>query len=322
MALAFWWLTIGLVLLAIAVGVVAWLRLRGGRAQGRVPVANSARLTRLPAYRRAIARATAMLAVAAVALSVLLVSGAVASGRWIYQRIETPEKFNRDIVLCLDVSGSMVDYDVQVIDRYLEMLPGFGGERMSLMLWDSTAVQIFPLTDDYAFVEQQLTQVRDSMRTLSGDYYYGTQNAPGASLVGDGLASCALAFDGDTEDGRSRSIIFATDNAVNGSQLISLPDAASYAHAQRIKVYGLDANQYEDAFADEYRTAVLGNGGLYYKLTDAASVKGIVDQITSDQTSIIKGAPQVLIVDRPAGWLIAMFVAFAVYVVIAWRVRL
>ncbi|MGO2111254.1 MAG: hypothetical protein ACTH31_06535, partial [Pseudoclavibacter sp.] len=128
--------------------------------------------------------------------------------------------------------------------------------------------------------------------------------------------------DGEQEDGRSRSIIFATDNAVNGSPIISLPDAASYANAQAIKIYGLDANLFEDAYSDEYRTSVVQNGGLYYKLDDPASVTGIVDEITSDQTSIMQGAPQVLVVDRPAGWLIAMLAGFAAYLVIAWRVRL
>ncbi|GGA58822.1 hypothetical protein GCM10011490_05980 [Pseudoclavibacter endophyticus] len=329
MAIAFWYVTVGLLALAAAVGLAAWFLRRRKATTARIPVANSERLTRLPSYRRALMRATAMLSVAAVALAVVLVTTAVASGRWIYQQIETPEKFNRDIVLCLDISGSMIDYDVEVIDRYLEMLPGFDGERMALMLWDSTAAEVFPLTDDYAFVETQLTEVRDQMAAASGagiggsdTFTYGTQNAPGASLVGDGLASCVLAFDGDTEDGRSRSVIFATDNAVNGSPIISLPDAASFAQSQEVKVYGLDANTYEDAFADEYRTAVVQNGGLYYKLTDTASVKGIVDEITSDQTSLMQGAPQVLVVDRPAGWLIIMLVGFTVYLVIVWRVRL
>lgn len=322
MAIAFWYVTAGLIVLAIGVGVAAWMLMRRSKSGARIPVANSARLTSLPSYRRAVTRATAMLSIAAVTLSVVLVTTAVASGRWIYQRVETPEKFNRDIVLCLDISGSMVEYDIQVIDRYLEMLPGFDGERMSLMLWDSTAVQVFPLTDDYAFVETQLTQVRNDMRTESGSYSYGTSNAPGASLIGDGLASCALAFDGEVEDGRSRSIILATDNAVNGSPVISLPDAASFAQAREVKVYGLDANTFEDAFADEYRTSIVQNGGLYYKLTDTASVTGIVDEITTDQTSIMQGAPQLLIVDRPAGWLIVMLVGFAVYLVVVWRLRL
>lgn len=321
MALGYWFVSLGLALLAIA--VIALARFLPRReAERRVPVAHSQRLTQLASYRRALSRHVAMLVVSCIVLGVLLSATAVAAGRWIYQRVETPEKYNRDIVLCLDVSRSMLEYDVEVIDRYLEMLPGFSGERMALMLWDSTAVQVFPLTDDYDFVEQQLIEARDGMELEEGSFEYGTANAPGASLVGDGLASCTLLFDGQRkDDGRSRSIILATDNQVQGSQTISLPDAAAYAGSQEIKVYGLDPNTMEDPFADEFRTSIVGSGGLYYKLADPQAVPGIVDEITSDQTSVVLGAPQLLIVDRPAAWLIAMLTCFAILLGLAWRMR-
>ncbi|MGO2111494.1 MAG: vWA domain-containing protein, partial [Pseudoclavibacter sp.] len=178
MAIAFWYVTVGLIVLAVAVGIAAWFLFRTHSTSPHIPVANSQRLTRLASYRRAINRATALLTVGSIVLGAVLVTTAVAGGRWIYQQIETPEKYNRDIVLCLDISGSMIEYDVEVIDRYLDMLPGFDGERMGLMLWDSTAAEVFPLTDDYSFVEEQLTLVRDQMDTETGSYWYGTQNAP------------------------------------------------------------------------------------------------------------------------------------------------
>lgn len=323
MAIAFWWIPLVLVALALAVGALAWIAVRRRRTRAAtIPVANTRRLTELPAFRRVVNRATVLSSIAAVALAALLVVTAVAAGRWVYQRVETPEKFNRDIVLCLDISGSMVDFDIEVIDRYIEMLPGFSGERMSLVLWDSTAAQIFPLTDDYDFVEEQLQEVRDGMLDFDGTYWYGTQNGSGASLVGDGLASCALMFDGEATDGRSRSIILATDNAVNGTPLVTVPDAAAIAASKNIRIYGLDANAYEDAFSDEYRTSILQNDGQYFKLSDPGAVPGIVDQITSDQTSLMLGAPQILITDRPASWLIAMLIAFSTLLVLLWRLRL
>lgn len=322
MAIAYWWLTIVLLAAAVAVGLIAWRTARRHRVGRTVPVGHTRRLTDLPAFRRALGRSTGLVSVAAGVLVVLLVVTSITAGRWVYQRIETPEKYNRDIVLCLDVSGSMIDYDVQVIDRYLEMIPGFSGERMSLVLWDSTAAQVFPLTDDYTFVEEQLKTARNGMLGGDGSYWYGTRNGPGASLIGDGLASCALMFDGEVDDGRSRSIILATDNAVNGSPIITLPDAAKLAEQKNIRVYGLDANTFEDAYADEYRTSVEQHDGQYFKLTDPGSVPGIVDQITSDQTSIMQGAPQILITDRPGSWLIAMLVGLTALLLLAWRARL
>lgn len=323
MALGLWWMPLALAALAILVAGAAWWRARSRTTRAQVPIANSARLTALPAYRRALGRSGVWLSLGALALAFLLGVTSIAAGRWIYQRVETPEKFNRDIVLCLDVSGSMVDYDVQVIDRYVEMLPGFEGERISLVLWDATAVPVFPLTDDYGFVKDQLELVAASMDDPgASEYSAGTRNGTGASLVGDGLASCALMFGPTADDGRSRSIIFATDNAVNGSTLISLPEAVQIATDRGITIFGLDANSYDNAFSDEYRTNLEQHGGSYYKLQDESSVRSIVDAITSEQTSMVQGAPIVLITDRPAGWLIAMLLGMAAWMLIAWRGRL
>ena len=332
MALALWWLP-PVVLVALVAAIVFALlaeRRRAARRDG-TPIANSERLTRLPGYRRALDRSGLLLgATAVLALAVVMVA-TVAGSRWVYTKVVTSAKFNRDIVLCLDVSGSMVDYDAEVLDRYLEMLPGFEGERMALVLWNSSAVPVFPLTDDYTFVEEQLSELRDLMRTdgwherVSG----GTLERPGASLVGDGLAACALQFEGASpssteppvDDGRSRSIILATDNVVNGSQTVTLPQAAAFAEAHRITVHGLDANEHADAYSGEYQRSMLTHGGRYYALGDPASVDAIVDEITSEQTSRIEGAPQLLVIDRPETWLWWLFALVPAYLIAVRRLR-
>lgn len=310
MTILYSWLPLiiaGALVLAIAVGLVVRRRRPDPMA---TPVAHSRRIRALPGYRRALDRAGWRVALTSAAVIVMLVIATIAASRWVYTRVEQPEKFNRDIVLCLDVSGSMVDYDAEVIDRYLEMLPGFDGERMALVLWNSSAVPVFPLTDDYGFVGEQLRELRDDMRNGTVGYRDGTLTADGASLVGDGLAACALQFGNASEDGqpRSRSIILSTDNVVNGRQTVTLPQAANFARDHEITVYGLDANEFDDAFAAEYRASMEAADGRYYRLTDPASVADIVERITSDQTSAILGAPQLLVIDRPAPWLAGMLV--------------
>lgn len=325
MALAMWWLPPLLLLIAGGVALVTVMRGKRMSDPAAIPVANSQRLTSLPGYRRAHQRAWQRSIVASLALLLLLSLLAFTSGRWIWQRVVTPEKFSRDIVLCLDVSGSMIEFDERVIARYREMLPEFEGERISLVLWDSSAVPVFPLTDDYEFVDEQLQIVEESMRTEGGsgsEYSAGTRNGAGASLVGDGLASCAIMFGPAADDGRSRSIIFATDNIVNGNELVSLDDAAKIAAERKITIYALDTNDRDNAFADELRTTVESVGGRYYELSEGGSVRGIVDQITSEQTSVIKGAPMVLITDRPAGWLIATLVSLVGWLALARWARL
>lgn len=331
MALAFWWVPflVAVIVVILAVVVFVW---EPRRKRGGVPIANSERLTNLPGYVKAIDRANLGAILAAIVLAALIGVSTMAGARWVYTKVESPEKYNRDIVLCLDVSGSMVDFDAQVIDRYLEMLPGFDGERMSLVLWNSTAVPVFPLTDDYRFIEEQLTKVRDAMLTGRDTSYYdaGTLNKAGASLVGDGLASCVMQFagaspsDGEAplDDGRSRSVILATDNVVNGSQTVSLPQAAAFATRHYVNVYALDANNLGDAYAAEYRSVIESYNGTYFSLEDDEAVDRIVDEITSDQTNKIEGAPQLLVIDRPEAWLWWMLVLVPIYLVVARRMRI
>ncbi|WP_125106055.1 vWA domain-containing protein [Gulosibacter massiliensis] len=330
MELAFWWLPIAVIVVLIAVIAAGWW-LGRRRTAGRA-IANSWRVTELPGYRTALARSGLFIGVTAVVLALVLATGTVAAARWVYTRVETPEKYNRDIVLCLDVSGSMTEYDADVIDRYLEMLPGFEGERMSLVLWNSSAVPVFPLTDDYAFVEDQLKTVRDAMKSGTGSAVYtsGTLTRPGASLVGDGLASCVMQFPGaepsstepPVDDGRSRSIILATDNVVNGAPTVSLEQAAAYARDNFITVFGLDANEYRDAFAAEYEGVMTEYEFPYFPLTAEDSVDEIVDTITSEQTSKIQGAPQLYVIDRPEFWLWGLLIGIPVFLVCARRLRI
>ena len=116
-----------------------------------------------------------------------------------------------------------------MLDVFQELLPGFEGERIGLTIFNSSPVQIFPLTDDYDFIETHLTDMRDSFDFVESvpEHWVGTLNGPGGSLIGDGLAACALGFD-RPEDDRSRSIIFATDNEINGAETVTLQQGADF----------------------------------------------------------------------------------------------
>ena len=45
----------------------------------------------------------------------------------------------------------------------------FHGERIALVVWDSSAAQVFPLNDDYQYVEEKLASVQDEVSTDIGD---------------------------------------------------------------------------------------------------------------------------------------------------------
>ena len=339
MGLIFWWMPLLLALVCLGVTLFEVRRRRRDRDRRRrlgTPVAHGERLTRLPVYRRLVSRYRLVLVAALVGLIGLGGVAGLLASRVSSVDVVEPPSFKRDIMLCLDVSGSMTEVDSQIVETFGRLAEGLDGERIGLSLFDSSTVTAFPLTDDYDFVRTQLELYRQSFDSAGDEgtrYWSGTDLGSGASLIGDGLASCLLGFDGDGDgdaDGEStrpRSIVLATDNYVNGEALVTLPEAGELATERGVRVYAVNPADYStDAVADEVaaelRTTVESTGGAYYALDDATSVAGIIERIDAREAGLFTGTRRLVVTDDPRGLAIAGLLAAAAALVLLWRVRL
>ncbi|GAA3591589.1 VWA domain-containing protein [Klugiella xanthotipulae] len=315
----------GLILLAVLCGFfLGLLRNRKAGAAEGLAVAHSERLRSLPGFGSAIRRyRLGVGGVLVVGILAVMMASYVAARPSASSTVK-PVNTNRDIVLCLDVSGSMTEVDTEVADTFLKLVKGFSGERISLVLFNSSPVQVFPLTDDYHFVTEQLTRVRDSFdgNYDDFDYWVGTSNGRGASLIGDGLAACAMRFD-HLDKERSRSVIFATDNEVYGDSIVELKEAAEYAKAQGVKVYGLNPiDNDDDPKSVAFREAVELTGGKYFPLRSTTAVSDIVDTITAEEATSLTGEARVVWADDPNLGILFLSLTGIAFIVLLWRVRL
>ncbi|MFP1602866.1 VWA domain-containing protein [Microbacterium sp. 2216-1] len=313
------------VLVAIVVGVALGLRSRAARnAAPAALVSRAERLRALPAFRASVGRRmTALSGILALGVIATLLAGVVAARPMSAQTVQ-PVNTSRDIMLCLDVSGSMTEVDVEVLTVFDELLDSFEGERIGLTIFNSSPVQIFPLTDDYAFVREQLQRMRESFDYLdeTPEHWVGTLNGPGASLIGDGLAACTMRFD-HLDDERSRSVILATDNELAGASILTVEEAAQYARAQQVRVFALNPVQGKDAeVSAQLSQAAAITGGQSYALRDTTTVADIVAQIQKQEARALQGQAQVVWVDTPNLWMALMLVAILGFVVLLWVVRL
>ncbi len=328
MALANGWvvlLAVGVIVLAAAIGLVLGRRRRGpDTATDRARVARAERLRALPAFREALSRR--MLALTGVLLlgALAAVTAGVVAARPMASETIQPVNTSRDIMLCLDVSGSMSEVDVEVLTVFEELLDGFEGERIGLTIFNSSPVQIFPLTDDYDFIRGHLESMRESFDYVDQvpEHWVGTLNGNGASLIGDGLAACAMGFD-HPDDERSRSIIFATDNEINGASIVTLDEAATYAASNGVRVFALNPVEGKDTdVSAELAAAAETTGGQAYGLRETTTVGDIVDQVREQDATELRGEAQVVWTDSPDLWIVVMSVALLSFVVLLWRVRL
>lgn len=340
MVMSLWWVTLLILLAALAVWAIAFWNRRAVR-RSPVIVANSEFLERIPAFSRAQRTATALRALL-VALAVLgVVGSAVLSGRVATERVQTPAFANRDIVLCLDISGSMYEYDTQILTTMAEMVDGFEGERVALSVFNSTSRTDFPLTNDYELIRTQLThdaeaidfdeqgyrigtrQYSEEKRRMFAEFVQGTRGIDDqASLVPDGLAACAQEFD-QAEKDRSRSIILATDNEVNGEPLYSLDEAAQTLADRDISLYTFypGASECSQTCAEDLKQVTESHGGHFYSSSDPGAIPSILAQIQRTQAVEMGATPTVIRTDHPLfGWIVT-YLAVLGLVLAGWRTR-
>lgn len=328
MGLIYEWMPLAwlLAIAAITATVILVRRRRRARREAALPVAHSGRLTGLSSYRKALARYRALLAGAAALAVVALLASVTLSSRPAAESMVQPDLASRDIVLCLDISGSMIVFDEAILKVFGELSEEFTGERISLVLFNASAVTYFPLSSDYGYIQRQFERLQEALLAEDESIYAGTQFGDGSSLIGDGLASCALRFDTPEED-RSRSIILATDNQLAGEPIFSMPEAGALAASKGIRVYGInpgdtEGRTYLDDLSVEFESVVEQTGGSYYPLDDPSAIPGIVAAISAEQAKATGGIPQLVRHDEPGIPFLLLLVGFGGFLLLAWRLRL
>ena len=319
----FWWL-IPVVLAVVAVAtVVGWMLARraGVRSGKKGWVANTGYLRGLPKYQALVRRTRASLAIAFVCFLIAVIATSVSAGAPVDRYVKHDKSASRDIVLCLDSSGSMLPYDSKIGGAFRQIISHFEGERISLQLWDAYSMTMFPLTDDYDMATDVLQDMSDTIDTgliqvggkISGkrelfEYLEPVldEKQEVSSLVGDGLASCIMGFDHNDKQ-RSRTILLATDNEVYGSGVYDLSEAIEFAKSQGVTVTALypgsDISLSSEAL--QLRDEVRKTGGDFYDASSPSAVDSVVRQIEAEQKEELDSAGKMIETDRPGaalGW--------------------
>jgi hypothetical protein len=315
------WLVVALGVVVLAL-LVVWSRGERRRPRSAAYVAHAARLRALPRYRALVRRRTAVGAALSLAALVACSGAVVLAGRVQQTRTTQQDTSSRDIMLCLDSSGSMMAIDQEVLAQFQQIVAGLHGDRIGLTIWSGAAVTIFPLTDDYDFVQRQLEQAAAAFAPpVSSDPFSDPFSNPfsqaypnaylrftrgtvvpgtGSSQAGDGLASCVQRFDRSSEH-RSRAVVLATDDQPVGRGVYTLGQASAYAKAHHVVVHAIAAPTITErpGALPELRGAALRTGGTFSLLGQDGSVATVVGAIERLRAATIHEPPVVRTVDEP-----------------------
>jgi Ca-activated chloride channel homolog len=285
-----------------------------------LPIANVDQAEASSVFARLRRRYRALIGAELAVLSVVGLAAAFLAMRPLTELTRERTTLNRDVMLCLDVSGSMKELDESILRQFIDIAAGLPGDRIGLTIWNGAAITVFPLTDDSRYVEATLEFAVDQLNRGARSFVLGTE-VGGSSLIGDGLASCVLRFD-RLDENRARSIVFATDNALAGDPLVSLQSAAAMARARDIRVYSVAPANYITAHdAAALEAAVTLTGGVYLTTDDDKVVDHVIARITEAEATHLEQPPEVVRDDRPATWAAIALGGVGLLGVVSWRLR-
>lgn len=245
------------------------------------------------------------------------------------QRVEriTDERYCRDVLICLDISSSVDEVNKNLVHQLKDTVERLNGERVGIIIFNTSPVLVSPLTDDYEYVIEQLEGIEKGLASRNSDSIISNYNDDdfywmefiqegtlvgaddrGSSLIGDGLASTAYNFSYDDKD-RPRVVIFATDNELYGDAFFSLPEAAALCKEKDITVYGVGTKEMSNAQRDEMQGAVESTGGKFFLEGTSGTFKKIVTEIENKSAGLIKGNSYVREIDFPRKPFLALLIS-------------
>ena len=243
----------------------------------------------------------------------LIIADIILSGFLMARPYKTETKqlanYNRDIILCLDISSSVDNLNATLIDKLKDVVQELNGERFGIVIFNTSPVLLCPLTNDYQYVLRVLDNVKEGLQ-LRLDYMNGRflvnsryeefqaylENGTlvgwpdrGSSVIGEGLAGAVLDFyDAEDKPDRTRIVIFTSDNdnAVIGDEIITLPEAGELAKEKGVTVYGVGTEIMTASDRQMMKETVEATGGQFWYGEDDAVVGDIVNNLKKEMATL------------------------------------
>ncbi len=329
--------------IVIIIGVTVFSSKKKEKYQSGTKIANTKYIKENPYFKKTIIKYKKILftlkclCIFSMIISILLIS------RPNKVNTQNSGEYNRDIVLCMDISSSVYELDQELVKHYKNTVKSLKGERFAISIFNTTSVTLSPLTDDYEYVLDildkidkgiyvtlNMTEATQSGYTSQETLYYsqyieqGTienYEERGSSIIGDGLASCIYNFSNLDED-RTRIIIFSTDNEdASKKPITTLEDAAALANKKGIIVFGIGTKEIDEEYEKAMRDAIEKNGGKYYS-ENSNSINEIVDNIEKTSKSLLENKIETKKIDTPELPFILLLISVSALIILNKKVNI
>lgn len=319
------------IIIALVIFCMAFFHKEKPSKEGNVKLANTNLHFTDRYYKRQVIMYYVLRVILVLSLCAMIVSTAGLISRPYFIKKIKENRYNRDIILCLDISSSVDELNMKLVSDLKDIVSELSGERIGIVIFNTTPVVLSPLTDDYEYTLEQLENIRTAIKKVSGvfsfndddwlymyEYLYGGtlvgNELRGSSLIGDGLLGGLFALPTEDKD-RTKIIIFSSDNDENGDSFVTLKEAADYCRKNNTTVYGIGTKNMFDEDRKEMEEAINSTGGQFFLEENASSFHTIVEKIEEKSENLTPGKTIIKMVETPEPFFCMLAVSFVLFVV-------
>jgi len=220
---------------------------------------------------------------------------AAARHQWLGEPVSLPVS-GRDLMLAVDVSGSMQQEDYRLGNRpanRLDVVKAVAGRFIERREGDRLGLILF---GSRAYLQPPLTYDRDTVRTMLDDSVIGL--AGRETAIGDAIALAVKRLEQQPED--NRVLILLTDGANTAGNIAPL-DAARLAARAKVRIYtigigggpvgvrspfGMLLQHGSDLDPATLKAIAEETGGRYFQSTDTAQLEQVYDELDRLEPSV------------------------------------
>lgn len=220
---------------------------------------------------------------------------AAARPQWLGEPVQLPVA-GRDLVLAVDVSGSMAQQDYRLNGREadrLDVVKAVAGRFIERRTGDRLGLILF---GSRAYLQTPLTYDRDTVRNMLQEAVIGL--AGRETAIGDAIALAVKRLRQQPED--NRVLILLTDGANTAGSVAPL-DAARLAAQASVRIYtigigggpvgvrspfGMLLQQGSDLDPATLQAIAKTTGGRYFQATDAAQLERVYAELDRLEPSV------------------------------------
>ena len=156
--------------------------------KNNIKIANTNIIKRTEYYKKILTRYRIILYLLYSVLFLGILSSSLLTSRIVEKSVISDKKYNRDIMLCLDVSQSTDELNAELVDKYTELVDELKGERIGISIFNATSYLLVPLTQDYDYIKESLTKMDKSLKCIK-NYFSCESIVDDYSFLIDGTQS-------------------------------------------------------------------------------------------------------------------------------------